>query len=419
MRHSFIFVALTCFALSPIAHGQDGAVGPAANGNTAEGTNALHSLSGKTTGTNNTAMGFDALLSNTNGVANTATGSGALKSNTTGTDNTAVGYQALYSNTSGAPDANGNTVGQQNTAVGSQALFSNTTGWPNTALGYQALSNNNIGFFNTGLGYQALFSNTTGVRNCATGNAALMSNTIGTDNTAIGNATLINNVSGSFNTATSRRALSRNTGSFNIGLGFWAGSNLASGDNNVYISNLGVAAEANTIRIGTQVAAADFLGEEVHAAHTATFIAGIFGATTSDTTTTTPVVIDMNGNLGTAASSERFKRDVKPMDKSSDVILALKPVTFHYKNDSKDTPQFGLIAEDVAKANPNLVVRDVKGDIYTVRYEAVNAMLLNEFLKEHRKVQELEKQVEKLTAGFQKVSDELELRKSEPRVVGN
>ena len=119
----------------------------------------------------------------------------------------------------------------------------------------------------------------------------------------------------------------------------------------------------------------------MHAAHTATFIAGIFGATKSDATTTTPVVIDMNGNLGTAASSERFKRDVKPMDKSSDVILALKPLTFHYKNDSKDTPQFGLIAEDVAKANPNLVVRDGRGDIYTVRYDAVNAMLLNDFFE--------------------------------------
>ena len=137
-------------------------------------------------------------------------------------------------------------------------------------------------------------------------------------------------------------------------------------------------------------------------------------------------MIDINGNLGTAASSERFKRDVKPMDKSSEGLLALKPVTFHYKSDTKDTPQFGLVAEEVAKVNPNLVVRDGKGDIYTVRYDAVNAMLLNEFLKEHRTVQEQQKQIATLAAQLkeqaaliQKVSAQVELNKPSPQIAVN
>jgi len=346
------------------------------------------------------------------GNGNTSEGKQALFSLTTGTDNTALGYQALFSNTTGI----------ENTATGSGALRSNTTGSPNTALGYQALFSNDVGFFNTGLGYQALFSNTSGIRNCAAGNAALTSNTTGTDNTAIGNATLINNDSGSFNTALSRRALSRNTGSFNIGLGFWAGSNLASGDNNVYISNLGVAAEANTIRIGTQVASADFLGEAVHPAHTATFIAGVSGTPVIGDT----VVVDSNGQLGTIASSARFKKDVQPLDKTSEAVLALKPVSFHYKSDTKATPQFGLIAEEVAKVNPDLVVRDRKGEIYSVRYDAVNAMLLNEFVKEHRQVQDQQKQIDKLTAQLkeqasmlQKVSAQIELIKTAPQTVAD
>src|SRR5205085_6668298 len=101
-------------------------------------------------------------------------------------------------------------------------------------------------------------------------------------------------------------------------------------------------------------------------------------------------VIDSSGQLGTVSSSERFKKDIGPMDNSSEAILSLRPVTFHYKNDSKGIPQFGLVAEEVAKVDPNLVVRDKDGHIYSVRYDAVNAMLLNEFLKEHHKMQELE-----------------------------
>src|SRR5262249_36831395 len=142
------------------------------------------------------------------------------------------------------------------------------------------------------------------------------------------------------------------------------------------------------------------------------------------------VIVDSDGQLGTSNSSRRFKKDIKPMDQTSEAILALKPVTFHYKKqDSKkaeDTPQFGLVAEDVAEVNPELVVRDADGKPFTVRYDAVNAMLLNEFLKEHKTVQEqgatiarLQKQIETLTAGLQKVSDQLEVSKSAPQTVLN
>jgi uncharacterized coiled-coil protein SlyX len=178
------------------------------------------------------------------------------------------------------------------------------------------------------------------------------------------------------------------------------------------------------------------------AVQSATFIAGVSGTTV----TGTAVVVNGSGQLGVAPSSARFKDAIKPMDKASEAVLALKPVTFRYKQeiDSKGTPQFGLVAEDVEKVNPDLVVRDAEGKVFTVRYEAVNAMLLNEFLKEHRKVEEQlatitelkstvaqqqkdfqatavhqQKQIEALTAGLQKVSAQLELSKPAPQVVNN
>ena len=338
------------------------------------------------------------------GNGNTSEGKQALFSLTTGANNTAMGFDALYSLTS----SNGNT------ALGDHALYTMTDAAKfgfgvNTAIGADALENNTTGFFNTATGHAALTSNTTGVRNTADGKGALLLNTNGDFNVATGNAALDNNT----------------TGSKNIALGFFAGDNLTTGDNNIDIANIGVAAEANTIRIGTEVAVTDQVGI-VHPAHTATFIAGIYGETTSDAGSAVPVYIDMNGNLGTAASSERFKTAIKPMDQTSEAILGLKPVRFHYKSDKNDTQQFGLIAEEVAKANPALVVRDAKGEIYTVRYDAVNAMLLNEFLKEHKKVEQLEataarqqKEIEALTAGLQKVSAQVELNKSSPQMAVN
>jgi len=153
------------------------------------------------------------------------------------------------------------------------------------------------------------------------------------------------------------------------------------------------------------------------------FIGNIFNATASSGTA---VLINSSGQLGTISSSRRFKKEIKPMDSASEAVLAFRPVTFHYKSDASGTPQFGLIAEEVAEVNPDLVVRDETGEIYTVRYDAVNAMLLNEFLKEHRKMQEQQKQIDALTAQLkqqaaliQKVSDKVEVNRSTRQVVAN
>jgi trimeric autotransporter adhesin len=189
-------------------------------------------------------------------------------------------------------------------------------------------------------------------------------------------------------------------------LGAFAGSSLkGNSNNNIDIGNPGVAFESDTIRLGSEF-------------QTRTFVAGIRGVTTGIADAVN-VVTDSNGQLGTMSSSRRFKKEITPMDSASEAILGLKPVTFHYKSDTKDTPQFGLIAEEVAEVNPDLVICDEKGEVYTVRYDAVNAMLLNEFLKEHRKVEQLEKQIEALTAGLQKVSAQLEASKPTPQVVNN
>jgi hypothetical protein len=314
----------------------------------------------------------------------------------------------------------------QNTAEGKDALFSLRSGENNTALGFQALYNVTTTFENTAVGSQALLSNTVGTRNVAVGSQALWSLTNGDSNIAVGGGSLAHSESGNFNTALGRRALSRTLGDQNTGLGFYAGSNNDGGTNNIYIGNVGpvpIGTESNTIRLGTQTATVATIGNppvESHPmpAHIATFIAGIFGKTSSGGT---PVYINSNGKLGTTTSSKRFKENIKPMDNASEAILALKPVTFRYKKelDPEGIPQFGLVAEDVENVNRALVARDEQGKPYSVRYEAVNAMLLNEFLKEHQKVQDLEKQVEKLTAGLQKVSTQLEASKPAPQVVQN
>ena len=399
-----LVTALACFALSPpialaVTPPPDGGY---ANLNTAEGDFALFSL---TTGTENTALGFQALYSDTDGSLNTATGRFALLTNTEGSENTAVGASALKLN----------TTGSQNVALGRSALFNNTTGSFNNALGYNAMS-----------------SNTSGYENDAIGDCGLMANTTGHDNQSLGEGALINNTSGIFNVAAGAFALAGNTtGELNVGLGFQAGFNLTTGNNNVYIGNLGVAGESNTIRIGEPVAvtAAGPSPAPTLPAHTATYIAGIYSTTVAKGLV---VKVDSTGHLGTVGSSERFKDAIKPMDKTSESILALKPVTFRYKHelDPEGVPQFGLIAEQVEKVNPDLVARDEQGKVYSVRYEAVNAMLLNEFLKEHRKVEQLTKdtdsklaeqqrQIEALTAGLQKVSARLEASKPAPHVVNN
>jgi hypothetical protein len=261
-------------------------------------------------------------------------------------------------------------------------------------------------------------SNTGGYANTANGEVALFSNTIGYANTANGHGALYSNTTGVGNVAVGEVALANITGSHNIALGDAAGSSLVLGDNNIYIGHPGGSdAEFGVTRIGFEQNAA--------------FIAGIYGATTGGPAI--PVVIDSSGQLGTVSSSRRFKQDITPMEKSSEAILALKPVTFHYKTDKTTTPQFGLIAEQVAQVNPDLVIYDHDGKPYTVRYEAVNAMLLNEFLKEHKAfvtqqhnveklqaaVAQQEKQIDVLTAGLRKVSAQLELNKTAPQTVAN
>jgi trimeric autotransporter adhesin len=391
-------LVLAWFALSPSTR----AVLPApdggyAGGNTAEGDGALFNL---TTGTDNTANGFNALFSNNTGSANTANGFAALQSNTTGFFNTATGVNALTTNTTGSFNTatgsfalQANTTGNDNTATGLNALQNNTTGFDNTAEGYHALFNNNTGARNTATGFNALASNTTGGLNTATGLSALFSNTTGYYNTANGVEALYSNATGNSNTAEGYHALYHNTGSINIGLGVNGGLNLTTGSHNIDIGNGGVAAESATIRIGG-------------ASQTRTFIAAIRGVTTANANAL-PVVIDSAGQLGTMSSSKRFKKEIKPMDQTSEAILGLKPVTFHYKSDSTGTPQFGLIAEEVAKVNPDLVVRDDDGQIYTVRYEAVNAMLLNEFLKEHRKVEEQSRKIQEQEATIAQLKKEM------------
>src|SRR5947208_2111831 len=321
----------------------------------------------------------------------------------------------------------------RNTAEGKDALFSLTTGVDNTALGFQTLYNGTTASGNTAIGSQALLSNIASTRNVAVGAAALDSLTSGEMNTAVGNVSLEQGVSVNFNTALGRHALGRTQGDQNTGLGFFAGWNLSDdGTNNIYIGNAGpvpIGTESNTIRIGTQTATIVTVGNppfESHPmpAHTATFIAGISGTAINGR----PVMINANGRLGTAPSSARFKEEIKPMDKASEAILALKPVMFRYKKevDAERTPQFGLVAEQVEKDNPDLVTRDPDGKAFTVRYEAVNAMLLNEFLKEHRQVQEQSRKIDVLRAELReqralirKVSARVELQTAPAQTVAN
>jgi hypothetical protein len=371
----FIAFMLGCFGLSPKAR----AVVPAPDGgypggNTAEGDNALFSL---TTGVSNTALGFNALFSNTTGNNNTATGIGALGSNTSGSNNTANGFDALIFN----------TTGSSNTALGFGALFANTTGFENAATGLLALFANTTGFHNTANGFAALSRTTTGNHNTATGDEALGNNTTGNVNTANGAHSLENNRTGSANTA----------------LGFGAGNN--------------VTTAGNVICIGSGVVGANVSNS--------CFIGSVFGQTSSGGAA---VFINSSGKLGTITSSRRFKEEIRPMAQSSEVLFALKPVIFRYKKEiePQKTPQFGLVAEDVEAVDPDLVVRDKDGKVNTVRYEAINAMLLNEFLKAHQKIEEQgatiarqQRQIEALAAGLQNVSAQLEMSKSAPRVVDN
>jgi Chaperone of endosialidase len=354
-------------------------------GNTAYGDSAL---AGNTSGTTNVAVGVDALELNTTGSVNTAVGVAALFNNNA-SNNTAVGYQALTLNTSGF----------ENTAVGFDALEDNTTGVDNTAIGYEALPDNSTGFNNTALGWQALLANTSGVENTATGQFAMRANTVGNQNTADGKAALFGST-GNFNTGTGYKVLFSNTGNDNtaagweslfnntsgtgnVAFGFEAGSNLTTGSNNIEVGNLGTSHDSDTIRIGTK------------GTQKKTFIAGI-----SDTTVTggADVVVNNSGQLGVAPSSARYKRDIHDMGDRSQRLMQLRPVTFRYKQDLWGQRQYGLIAEEVAKVYPELVVRGDKGEVESVQYRELIPMLLNELQHQQRA---LDRQSRQLSAQAQ------------------
>jgi trimeric autotransporter adhesin len=336
------------------------------------------------TADSNTAVGAAALLLNTTGIENTAVGTDALVHNDTAEQNTATGAFALFSHTSG----NGNT------AIGANALFSDATGQVNTAIGSGALFTVNSGFdgsFNTAVGAGALFANTN-ADNTAVGSTALAGNTSGHDNTAVGISALPNNT----------------MGSNNIALGGFAGQSVTTASHVIAIGSAG-GNNDNSCWIGQ-----------------------IFGASSPSGSA---VFIDANDRLGTVTSSKRFKEDIKAMDKASEALFALKPITFHYKKaiDPAGRSQFGLVAEDVEKVNPDLIVRDKQGKAYSVRYDQVNAMLLNEFLKEHRafveqqrKVEDQQNEIDMLKTELkeqrlliQKVSDRIEVKSSASQLVAN
>jgi hypothetical protein len=447
-------VALVCFAFLPQVQAQSPVVSPTpdgdyGNGNTAEGFNALASL---TSGQFNTALGWESqmdvttasfntgvgagTLDLTTGRSNTATGAGALLLNGSGFRNTAAGSHTLlfndiglYNCAFGAFAMFNNTDGFSNNAVGDSALLSNVRGAQNTAIGDLALASNNIsgnlqGNFNTAVGAETAIANTDGDSINAVGAYALWNNTTGNFNQAMGVQALYSLTVGSANVAIGDSALDSLAGavqSFNTVIGDLAGANLTSGSDNIYIgaTSGGPAVETGAIRIGDPLFVSGC------------WIGGIFGNLTPGV----PVYINASGKLSTTPSSQRYKENIKSMDKASEALFALKPVTFRYKKafDATGTPQFGLVAEEVAKVNPDLVYRDNQGKIYSVRYEAVNAMLLNEFIKEHRTVEKqqatmasqeaqikwLTETVKQQATQIQKVSAQVEMIRPTPQVVEN
>jgi hypothetical protein len=352
--------------------------------------------------TSNTPEGFKALFSQTANSFNTGVGWFSLFAQTTATGNTGCGAGTLVFNT-----------GDTNTAVGAAALEFNTTGTENNAVGAFALLHNTTGNFNNAHGRLALGANTTGIENEAFGDLALTASVTGDGNTAVGDDALDVANGASFNTAVGKEACNTcTTGSDNVAIGHNALNGTITASHNIAIGGPAVGPFADS--------------------SFTCFIYSIDGEPTSDIPSTVPVLIDSNNVLGTSASSRRFKHDIKLMDKASEALFALKPISFIYNSDKTGTTLFGLIAEDVAKVNPNLVAyRD--GVPYTVKYDQVNAMLLNEFLKAHKQMQDLQatvaqqqKGMEVLTAQLkeqaaqiQKVSAQLEVSKPAPQVVTN
>jgi uncharacterized coiled-coil protein SlyX len=439
-----LLLPLVCFGLAPMAQ----AVGPDTDGaipgsNNGDGVGVLVS---RTTGIWNTGTGFEALNHLTAGNQNTATGLRALFSDTNGGYNTATGVYSLFSNTSGffnvgngAYSLGNNTTGLHNTATGYAALYRNADGTDNTAAGFAALYHNTTAAFNcafgefalfnnlkawtnNAFGVEALYNNLTGETNNAFGTGALFANTEGESNNAFGHLALENNTTGVWNNAFGYQALDSNvSGTGNTAIGDSAGLDIT-GDGNVCIGE-GVSGETG-VSDSTYIRNVNTTAQPI--------VGGVDGVTVDLTT----------GKLGHGVSSRRYKEQIKPMDKASELLFSLKPVTYRYKKeiDPKQTLDFGLIAEEVAKVSPDLAVRDEKGQVSNVRYNAISAMLLNEFLKEHQQVVEqqatiaelkstvaqqqkgmdvLTAQLKEQATQIQKVSAQIEMSRPVPKVVLN
>src|SRR6266480_5520146 len=450
--YAAILSALVCLALVPKAQAAPDTALPGFN--TADGDHALFSI---TSGVANTAFGWFTLFSNTEGSFNTALGAGALALNTTAESNTAVGTAALILNTGGA----------QNVAVGSGAMVSNNAD-DNTAVGGFALENNVAAVTNVAVGVFALQNNDSGGAgtadfNVAVGGFALQANVGGARNTAVGAGALEPFTGGDDNTAVGELAgANYNAGTETNNICIGSGTEGTAGENNAIrigdastsggIDVLDGGAAANFILIGSNmgsqgIAVASIIGFgtvqignglSTTALASSCNIGGIYNQSFGPADMA--VRIGSDNKLGTVVSSRRFKHDIKPMDKASEAVLALKPVTFHYKSDTTNTPRIGLVAEDVAEVSPALVIPDKEGKPLSVRYEDVNVMLLNEFLKEHKKVEEqqasitelkstvaqqqkgmetLTAQLKEQAAQIQKVSAQLEVNKPAPQVVAN
>ena len=466
-------IALCCFALSPpLEAGCPNPPGVCGGQNTAVGQDALFNV---TSGVWNVGVGVEALFNDTDGNQNTGVGYKALFSNISGDKATAIGSQALFSN----------TTGNENVAVGFNTLFTNKDGNRNTGMGYRTLAFNESGNDNTATGWNALFNNRgTASNNTADGSEALLHNNSGLDNTAVGAFALQSNVSAFtnaavgtfaaqnndssgngtavFNTAVGGFALQANVdGGSNTAVGAGAMENADGGNNNTAVGEIagvnltgssstclgastcsGTSSASNVVCLGAFAAGENFSNRAYIpnvGQFTQNFSAGVVEFVT---------VRLSDGKLGHSVSSRRYKEDIKPMGDASELIYKLNPMTFRYKEvdvDPKKGPQrqnldYGLIAEDVAEVDPKLAIRDGKGQIESLRYMAIYNMMLNEFLKEHKKVEEQQasiadlkstvalqqKEMQVLTAQLkeqagqiQKVSAQLEVNKPAPQVVAN
>lgn len=327
--------------------------------NTAMGYASLQSV---TTGSFNSAFGVNALQDST-GDYNSAFGTGALTYNNVGNNNTAVGYSALLGQNNGFP-----VGGNDNTAVGADALYSNKQN-QNTAVGSQSLHANTNGTLNTASGFQSLYHSTTGSNNTAAGANALYGQ---------------HGMTGSNNTAVGVNALQHvSTGDNNIAYGYQSGLSVTTGSHNIDIGNEGAETDNGIIRIGRP------------GIQSATYISGI----DTNVVTGAAVYVTSSGELGVLASSERYKTAIEPLDDDADRLQLLRPVSFHLKNDPAGSIQYGLIAEEVNKVYPELVIHDAAGNIQGVRYDELAPLLLKEVQQQRREladVAQLRQQVAEL-----------------------